>query len=84
MGTGRASGDGRRVPSPVILPDGHVELVVNLGDPVYLTGPPYAGYRPDRVVVGPPLSSRSHAVQRLGAHVRRPVSSNARFGVFWG
>jgi AraC-like DNA-binding protein len=47
------TGDGRRVPSPQILPDGHIEIVLNLGDPVRLKGPAYTGEQPMRVVVGP-------------------------------
>lgn len=49
----RVAGNASKVPSPVILPDGHVELVFNLGDPVELDGPAYIGGQPDRVVVGP-------------------------------
>jgi AraC-like DNA-binding protein len=49
----RVSGDAADVPSSVVLPDGHVELVVNLGDPVGLAGPAYTGDQPDRAVVGP-------------------------------
>ena len=45
-------GDGREAPSPAILPDGHVELVFNLGDPVALSGPAFTGDQPPRVVVG--------------------------------
>jgi AraC-like DNA-binding protein len=47
------TGDGRGVPSPQILPDGHVEIVLNLGDPVRLKGPAYTGAQPTRLVVGP-------------------------------
>jgi AraC-like DNA-binding protein len=35
------------------LPDGHVELVFNLGEPVGLAGPAYCGDQPERAVVGP-------------------------------
>ncbi len=49
----RVSGDGLHVPSSAVLPDGHVELVFNLGDPVGLVGPAYSGNQPDRAVVGP-------------------------------
>src|SRR4030095_3331351 len=45
-------GDGAGAPSPAILPDGHVELVFNLGDPVALSGPAFTGEQPPRVVVG--------------------------------
>jgi len=47
------AGDASKVPSSAILPDGHVELVFNLGDPVGLAGPAYTGDQPDRAVVGP-------------------------------
>src|SRR5690349_20207799 len=47
------SGDGANFPSSAVLPDGHVELVFNLGAPVGLDGPAYRGDQPDRVVVGP-------------------------------
>src|SRR3979411_1638975 len=49
----RVAGDTPRGSSPVILPDGHIELVFNLGDRVKLEGPAYTGDQPDRVVVGP-------------------------------
>jgi AraC-like DNA-binding protein len=49
----RVFGDGSNVPTSAVLPDGHVELVFNLGDPVGLVGPAYTGLQPDRVVVGP-------------------------------
>ena len=48
----RVIGDGASVPSSAVLPDGHVELVFNLGDPVGLTGPAFDGLQPDRAVVG--------------------------------
>ncbi len=46
------TGDPSKVSSPAILPDGHVELVFNFGDPVGLTGPAYTGDQPARTVVG--------------------------------
>jgi AraC-like DNA-binding protein len=49
----RVSGDGSHVPSSAVLPDGHVELVFNLGAPVGLSGPAYRGDQPQRAVVGP-------------------------------
>ena len=49
----RVFGDGSNVPSSAVLPDGHVELVFNLGDPVGLAGPAWSGLQPDRAVVGP-------------------------------
>jgi AraC-like DNA-binding protein len=49
----RVAGDASKVPSSAILPDGHVELVLNLGDRVALAGPAYTGDQPDRAVVGP-------------------------------
>jgi AraC-like DNA-binding protein len=49
----RVAGDASKVPSSAVLPDGHVELVFNLGDPVGLAGPAYTGNQPDRAVVGP-------------------------------
>jgi AraC-like DNA-binding protein len=45
-------GDGASVPSPTILPDAYVEIVVNLGDPVTLIGPVGTRQQPPRVVVG--------------------------------
>jgi AraC-like DNA-binding protein len=48
----RVCGDGRSVPASAVLPDGHVELVFNLGDPVGLAGPAFSGLQPDRAVVG--------------------------------
>jgi AraC-like DNA-binding protein len=55
------TGDGSRVPSPAILPDGHIELVMNLGDSVRLDGPAFTGDQPPRVVVG--LLSRAVRMQ---------------------
>jgi len=49
----RVVGDGSKVPTSAILPDGHVEIVLNLGGPVALAGPAYTGSQPDRAVVGP-------------------------------
>lgn len=49
----RVSGDGSNFPPSAVLPDGHVELVFNLGDPVGLAGPAYTGDQPPRTVVGP-------------------------------
>jgi AraC-like DNA-binding protein len=49
----RVLGDGSKVPTSAVLPDGHVELVFNLGDPVGLAGPAFNGLQPDRAVVGP-------------------------------
>lgn len=49
----RVLGDGSNVPYSAVLPDGHVELVFNLGDPVGLAGPSVTGEQPDRAVVGP-------------------------------
>jgi AraC-like DNA-binding protein len=46
------AGEGSFVPSPTILPDAYVEIVLNLGDPVELLGSVFAGRQPDRVVVG--------------------------------
>jgi AraC-like DNA-binding protein len=48
----RVWGDGSNVPTSAILPDGHVELVFNLGDPVGLNGPAYRGDQPAIAVVG--------------------------------
>ncbi len=50
-------GDPPQVPSSAILPDGHVELVFNLGDSVGLSGPAYRGDQPARAVVGPLTSA---------------------------
>lgn len=49
----QVSGDPADVPGPAVLPDGHVELVLNLGAPVRLDGPAFRGAQPRRVVVGP-------------------------------
>jgi AraC-like DNA-binding protein len=46
------AGEGRSVPSPTILPDAFVEIVINLGDPVTLHGPTFSGPQPARAVVG--------------------------------
>src|SRR5438128_2180292 len=46
------SGEGRSVPSPTILPDAYVEIVINLADRVTLLGPAFSGRQPSRVVVG--------------------------------
>ena len=63
----RVSGGGSAVPSPAILPDAHIEIVANLGDPVMLTGPAYSGRQPARTVVG----LLNHAVRmRYGRNVR--------------
>ena len=63
----RVAGDASKVPSSAILPDGHVELVFNLGDHVELEGPAYTGGQPDRAIVGP----LSRAVRlKFGARVR--------------
>jgi AraC-like DNA-binding protein len=48
----RVLGDGSKVPSSAVLPDGQVELVFNLGDPVGLAGPAFTGLQPPRAVVG--------------------------------
>jgi AraC-like DNA-binding protein len=67
----RVAGDASKVPSSAILPDGHVELVFNLGDPVGLAGPAYTGNQPDRAVVG----SLSRAIR---LEYRGPVNT---FGI---
>src|SRR5262245_5982412 len=48
----RVVGDGSLVPSPAILPDAYVEIVLNLGGPVKLVGPSFTGDQPARAVVG--------------------------------
>src|SRR5262245_18774932 len=48
----RVAGDGTSVPSPVILPDVYVEIVINLGDDVTLDGAAFSGTQPARAVVG--------------------------------
>ena len=48
----RVAGDGTSVPSPTILPDAYVEIVINLGGAVALEGPPFTGSQPARAVVG--------------------------------
>jgi AraC-like DNA-binding protein len=61
------AGDGGEVTAPAILPDGHVEIVFNLGDPVRLDGPAFTGWQPERAAVGP----LSYAVRMTyGARVR--------------
>jgi AraC-like DNA-binding protein len=61
------AGDGQSVPSPTVLPDAYVEIVINLGDPVMLLGPIGAGQQPRRVVVG--LLERAIPM-RYGTRVR--------------
>src|SRR5215471_3213902 len=48
----RVAGDGTSVPSPTILPDAYMEIVINLGGPVTLDGPAFKGSQPARAVVG--------------------------------
>src|SRR5262245_53191160 len=48
----RVTGDGTSVPSPMILPDAYVEIVINAGDPVMLKGSAFTGNQPERSVVG--------------------------------
>jgi AraC-like DNA-binding protein len=48
----RVVGDGTAVPSPTILPDAYVEVVINLGGAVALTGAAFRGSQPPRAVVG--------------------------------
>src|SRR5580704_17504584 len=60
----RVAGDGRGVPAPSILPDGHVELVVNRGDRVGISGPAFTGSQPERTVVG--LLSRALRMEYVG------------------
>ena len=48
----RVAGDGSAVPSPAILPDAYVEVVINLGGAVTLAGPGCNGTQPARAVVG--------------------------------
>jgi len=48
----RVAGDGTSVPSPAILPDAFVEIVINLGGAVTLEGPAITGSQPARAVVG--------------------------------
>src|SRR5262249_11945231 len=48
----RVAGDGTAVPSPTILPDAYVEIVINLGGAVALTGAAFRGSQPPRAVVG--------------------------------
>ncbi|HEY6332589.1 MAG TPA: DUF6597 domain-containing transcriptional factor [Blastocatellia bacterium] len=48
----QVEGDASRVPSSAILPDAHVQMVFNFGDPVGLAGPAYSGDQPQRAVVG--------------------------------
>src|SRR5262245_3918660 len=59
-------GDGGSVPSPTILPDAYVEIVINVGDPVTLAGTAFTGVQPARAVVG--LLESSIAIQ-YGARV---------------
>src|SRR5262245_35062331 len=48
----RVVGEGSAVPSPTILPDAYVEIVLNLGEPVALNGLSFTGTQPARAVVG--------------------------------
>ena len=48
----RVAGDGRSVPSPTILPDAYVEIVINLGGAVTLDGEVFHGNQPLRAIVG--------------------------------
>src|SRR5262245_1881764 len=48
----RVAGDGTSVPSPTILPDAFMEIVLNLGGEVMLDGAAIAGSQPARAVVG--------------------------------
>src|SRR5262249_29715952 len=48
----RVAGDGTSVPSPAILPDAYMEVVVNAGGDVTLEGPAFTGKQPARLVVG--------------------------------
>jgi AraC-like DNA-binding protein len=48
----RVAGDGTSVPSPTILPDAYMEIVINLGGPVSLDGRSFTGGQPARAVVG--------------------------------
>jgi AraC-like DNA-binding protein len=48
----RVAGDGSAVPSPAILPDAYMEIVINLGGTVTLAGPAFNGTQPPRSVVG--------------------------------
>ena len=65
------SGDPSRIPVSSVLPDGHVELVLDLGAPVDLRGRAFTGEQPARAVVG----VLSHAVR---IQYRGPVDT---FGV---
>jgi AraC-like DNA-binding protein len=67
----RVDGEGSQVPSSAILPDGHVEVVFNLGYPVGLSGPAYTGDQPNRAVVGP-------LTQAVRLEYRGPVNT---FGI---
>src|SRR5262245_16202570 len=48
----RVAGDDRSVPSPTILPDAYVEVVLNLAGAVMLDGQAFRGNQPARTVVG--------------------------------
>ena len=48
----RVRGDGRNLPGSAVLPDGCLEIVLNLGARVGLYGPAYEGEQPERCVVG--------------------------------
>jgi hypothetical protein len=48
----RVAGDGGSVPSPTILPDAYVEIVLNLAGAVTLDGQAFRGNQPTRSVVG--------------------------------
>lgn len=78
------AGDGSAVPSPTVLPDAYVEIVINRGDPVTLLGRSFAGRQPARVVVG--LLERAIPM-RYGRQVRtlgirlHPAKAAAFLGV---
>src|SRR5215813_10766196 len=54
----RVAGDGRSVPSPTILPDAYVEIVLNLAGAVTLDGQAFRGYPRRRVRMLRSISTR--------------------------
>ena len=59
----RVAGDGSAVPSPAILPDAYMGIVINLGSAVTLNRAAFSGRQPTRAVVGLLESTHMHPGQ---------------------